>query len=362
MAWVALGLVLPVVVPSTLGDQRAPDATRTSEAAAFLAPAPLPAAPVAAPTTVAWPLVLPVAPATAAPAPPVAPRVASSAARQAWLWPFAADSPWNAGVGAAARYEQSTDSETAALVRGDVRAWVNADQYSQPVYRATVLDPVATVQPASAPAVQYRIPDVARPAAGTDANLNVVEPSGRWADESWHMRGQNPSWTSGHHLAVDLFGSGFGCGVRASGASAIGGLIRQWELDVGSIRHALALAITGDQLRRGPVWPATSEDGDAAGSYTGPVPMGAFAAIPRGVDVGSLGLSPIGLALARAMQDYGVFVVDRTAGAVALYAEPTVGGGQLAELRQAFGVLRGQLRIVTDDGGARVVAPPPPLL
>jgi hypothetical protein len=281
--------------------------------------------------------------------------------REAWLWPFSADSPWNAGVGAAARYEDAAAPQTAALIRGDLGAWVNADQYSHPVYRASVLDPVATVRMSNGATAQYRIPNSARPCAGSDANLHVVDPTGRWLDESWHMSGENPSWTSGYHRTTDLFGSGFGTGVRASGASAAGGLIRRWELDRGSIRHALALAITGAQLRRGPVWPATGEDGNAASTYSGPVPMGALVAIPRGVDVNALGLSPIGVVLARAMQDYGVFVVDRTDGAIALYAEPVVGGAQLTALRDAFKVLRGKLRIVSDNGGGRVVPLPPAL-
>jgi len=301
-----------------------------------------------------------VPPTTALPRPVVGER------REAWRWPFSPRSPWNAGVGSAAGFEDASGARTAALDRADVTAWVNADQYSMPVYRAVDADPVATVHRAGQPDVQYRIPNGARPAGGTDADMHVVDPSGRWADESWRMQGRNPSWTVGYHQRVDLWDIGFGTGVRASSASALGGLIRQWELDRGEIRHALALAITGSQLAAGPVWPATSEDGDAAAAYHGAVPMGTYAAIPAAIDVRGLGLSREGVALALAMQRYGVYVVDRS-GAFALYAEPSVHGAQLADLRRDVGVLRGYLRVVTNNGpfgvnggGSPTVAPAPP--
>jgi hypothetical protein len=343
-----LAVSLPVVVSAPAEDHLTgvmpATSTTTSSAVEAAPPAPTSTSAAPAPTTVVAPTG----------------RPASGETREAWQWPFDAGSPWNSGVGAAARYEDAGAPRTATLIRDDIDAWVNAEQYSHPVYRASASDPLATVRSRNGqPDVQYRIPDGARPAAGSDKNLHVVDPTGRWVDESWWTEGRNPSWTSGFHLTVDLWGGGFGHGVRASGASALGGLIRQWDIDQGAIRHALALAITGGQLRRGPVWPANREDGDAAGSYRGAVPMGTFAAIPRSVDVGRLGLSPVGVMLAKAMQDYGVFVVDRS-GVTTLYAEPTLDRGHLGELRKAFDTLRGHLRAVTDNRGGATVAPAPP--
>jgi hypothetical protein len=158
-------------------------------------------------------------------------------------------------------------------------------------------------------------------------------------------------------VRTDLYGPGVGQGgVRAYGGSAIGGLIRSWELEEGTIRHALALALDADQLGRGPVWPATAEDGDAARSYTGDVPMGTLAAIPPSIDVAALGLSPAGLAAAHALQDYGAYVVDRS-GCTCLYAEPSAPATAVSQLRKDVARLRSLLRVVTNSGPAAVGGP-----
>ena len=78
--------------------------------------------------------------------------------------------------------------------------------------------------------------------------------------------------------------------------------------------------------------------------------MGALVALPPDVDVGALGLSAEGLMLARAFQDYGGYVVDRS-GCFCLYAEPSLeGSSALANLRRDLAVIRPLLRIVTDNG------------
>jgi hypothetical protein len=284
--------------------------------------------------------------------------------REAWKWPFASTSPWNMPIGSLARYESATSTRTANLLDGRSSPWVNAGQYSHPIVRASATDPMATFRRAGHADVQYRVPSSARPASGTDAHLHVVDPSGRWVDESWLTRGANPSWTTGYHVRTDLHGPGVGQGgVRAYGGSAIGGLIRQWELDAGRIRHALALAIDGFQLAQGAVWPATSQDGNASTSYSGRNPMGTLAAIPPSVDVTRLGLSPTGLVVARALQDYGAYVVDRSS-AFTFFAEPSAEGTPaLAELRRDIGTLRSQLRVVTNNtpltvGGGGVLRQP----
>ena len=297
---------------------------------------------------------------------PVAGSTAAAPSRQAARWPFAASSPWNVGVGKGAVFERVSDPRTSSLLDRRMTPWVNAERYSHPVYRATTSDPMAVVRQPGRPDRRYRIPSAARPAAGSDAHLHVVDPSGRLVEEAWAMRGANPTWTAGYQVSVDLLGSGFGRGTRASGASALGGLIRRWEVEAGEIRHALALSLDARQLRRGPVWPAHREDGDAD-AYRGAVPMGTYAAIPGWVDLHRLGLSHEGLVLGRALKRYGAFVVDRAGGSFALSAEPSVPGPALGRMRADLGKLRPWLRVVANSGPQRVngggghhAAPAPP--
>jgi hypothetical protein len=289
--------------------------------------------------------------------------------REAWRWPFEADSPWNRGVGADAEFEDEDDPRTADLIDDDVPAYVNAGTFSHPIYRATDDDPMATVEVRDGTTVEYRIPDDARPAEGTDAHLHVVDPDDDVLHESFKMEGENPRWTSGYYVRTDLRGPGVGeQGVRAYGGSAIGGLIRAWELREGEITHALAVALDGDALKEGFVWPATAEDANAPDEYEGEVPMGTFAAIPPDVDVEAIeGLTRPGRILARALQRYGAYVTDQTHDTFALYAEPTVPDAAIARLKADLPTLRALLRVVTNNGpdrvnggGDRTVPKPPP--
>jgi len=65
-----------------------------------------------------------------------------------------------------------------------------------------------------------------------------------------------------------------------------------------------------------------------------------------------LGLSSGGLLLARALQDYGGYVVDRSAG-FTFYAEPSA-ESLLGPMRADVAKIRAQLRLVTDNTSSSV--------
>src|SRR5262249_50830743 len=155
---------------------------------------------------------------------------------------------------------------------------------------------------------------------GGDAHLSIVDPSRHIVDESWlTARVFAGNLSSGFHTRIDLRGDGLS-GATASGMSSLGGLIRTWELQQHDIRHVLAVAMPAGLMAPGAVWPAHQEDSFAASAYHGSVHMGSLLAIPASVNVGALGLSAEGTAIAYALQRYGAYVVD-TGGSMAFVAE-----------------------------------------
>jgi len=121
---------------------------------------------------------------------------------------------------------------------------------------------------------------------------------------------------------VNLKGTGWGdpvtmagVGIRAAGASLLGGLVTPAEVAALLIEHALPIELDKTQLKAGTVQadqfvpPAVSADGDSVSAYSGTVPMGAHFALPPALALPTT-LTPVGLALAKAYQKYGGYVVD----------------------------------------------------
>jgi len=306
----------------------------------------------------------------------------ASGDRNATLWPFATTSPWNTPVGSGARLESASDARTQTVRNFPTDAWLNVDQYSIPVFRATSSDPIVTLSDSvNGGSWQVRMPAAAAPAAGTDANMAVIQPDGRTVD-MWQATRTSGTTVSARTVAFsNITSSGLGpkAGIRASGLSSLGGLIRKWEVEPsdpnytdGVIRHALAISVAPDMLQytggsvgsdaqgygteHGYVWPATSQDGGSQSNYKGNLPMGSLLVIPKSVDLNSLGLDAQTMKIAKAMQDYGGYVVD-SAGSFSWYAEPTLTGSKFqtsvagapdwaAGLRK----IRSALVVVTNNG------------
>lgn len=255
--------------------------------------------------------------------------------------PFARSSPWNqpirGGVGTPLSPAQRSELSAEAVT-------VNSTSYSVPVYQARPSDPMATVtDPGSVS--HYRIPAGAQPAAGSDAHMVVITPDGRAEDECWLMHALGPtSWACGYHARVELDSSGVADGVRASSASALGGLLRGEDLTGAPIRHALAVALPGSALRPGWVAPATSEDGQPVQPYTGHIPMGTRLMLAPGTPIAQLGLDPVGTAVATALLHYGGYVVDESE-SMTLYAQPSSPPEPIDALRGEIGLITAHLQV-----------------
>lgn len=277
------------------------------------------------------------------------------------MWPFSVDSPWNTPVGRDANFADALDETTRSLRDPAVTPWVNSHEWSHPVERASTADPLVEIDfestnldPFKPGHLSLHLPADAVAAAGTDRHLHVIDPTGMFVHEFFNFQRDAEGATADYYVKTDLAGTGMGQGgTRAYGGSALGGLIRTWELERGEIRHALALALENSQLRTGFTWPAVSEDDDGGSTYEGTIRMGALVAIPPWVHVEGMALTDGGLILARALQDYGAYVVDR-ASSMTFAAEPGADQQLIDQMRSDLPRIRRELRVIWDNYPDRI--------
>lgn len=115
-------------------------------------------------------------------------------------------------------------------------------------------------------------------------------------------------------------------GGRGAGVAKLFGLVRASEAMRGEIDHAIAVAFPGNTLSDDEfVYPATKSDGQ---SGNGNIPEGARLQLDPSLtdaDFDRMGLTPEAKVIARAMQTYGLIVVDRS-GRNKIFLESSVTG------------------------------------
>ena len=294
----------------------------------------------------------------------LAPRVAA-------LQPFASTSVWNTAIGSGATFEAKGGPMISSFLTA--KPVINRATWSTPVYTAKTTDVLATLRSVRTnQSWTIRIPADATGALGsggyTDGHATIIQPDGRTSYDAYKLVKVSATvWEAQLVRVIDLHGTGTHLGVRAAGTPMLAGLIRAHEVRDRKIDHAVAIAVPNTVLKSGFVWPAKSQDTDGATAYTGQVPMGSLLAIPGSVNLSTLTLSPEGLALAKALQNYGAYVVDR-GGMDALYCEVDCDATATARMATDWKVLQGHLRVVTNStattvggGGTPRVAPLPAL-
>ena len=255
---------------------------------------------------------------------------AAEAPRDPWRWPFAATSIWNAPIGAEAVYRPAglgraehigLDVERLCRVSSNApeRAVFAPRSWGQ---RAGGTRQVGTVRIDD----ELVVPDV-RPPSTPNECAALLMPDGRTVRQLAPLcrpAAGGPVFAYCFLPDEDLFGAGIGGSHGGSGLSALGGSLRLGELTgPGPIRHALKVDLWCKRYayfgadRPGFRWPASRADSYAAHSYGGTnraLVMGSLLALPPAVREETLGLkTPVGRKLFRALQDYGVYVVDDAA-------------------------------------------------
>lgn len=248
---------------------------------------------------------------------------------------FAPTSVWNQPLTAGAALDPASDRLVGAL-RGElarempVRSgpWIATHSYSVPVYTVGADVPAVhvtldTLKPELQRAFDaVPIPAGARAAAGTDQHLVIYRPATDTMWEFWHARLLADGWHAGWGGRMEHVSSDPGYYPNTYGASGtslplLGGLMTTAELKAGKIDHALAMALPLTAAGTF-TWPAQRSDGRTTGPNA--IPEGTRFRIDPALDLSKLPLTPVGRAMARAAQRYGIIVRDGAA-CVVFYAE-----------------------------------------
>jgi hypothetical protein len=206
---------------------------------------------------------------------------------------------------------------------------IDTSAYSVPIYTVRADQPTTVVQlrgrPQRALSAAWRavpLPPGARPAAGTDGDLVVWQPSRQRMWEFWRLAHDSAGWQASWGGAIRNLASSPGVygpgawpgarpwwGVTACSLALVGGLITLEDLAAGEIDHALAISIPGV---RAAVWAAPARRTDGTSSSPLALPEGAHLRLDPGLDLESLHLPHLTLLIAQAAQRYGIYIRDRS--------------------------------------------------
>jgi uncharacterized protein YjdB len=253
--------------------------------------------------------------------------------------PYSAGSPWNSPI----PIDAAIDPNSAAMVatisaNGTGKLRSDPEQYTYPVYFANSLTPrvplvcsgrvwvnaangsASSISDKQLPNVP--IPPEATPSSGTDGQIIIIDSETGDEYDVWRFTPPN-----GCENVTKYERGVFRDAVepvyisRGAGVPYLAGLIRPWEIAQGHIDHALAFAYATNRLTRC-VYPASKTDGKV--DRLDVLPEGARLRLNPTLNVDTIpGLDRTGRIIARALQQYGAYVIDNS-GANKLYAEDNV--------------------------------------
>ncbi|CAM3982892.1 hypothetical protein [Smaragdicoccus niigatensis] len=228
--------------------------------------------------------------------------------------PFAPTSPWNTAVPASPQIDPNSAAMIAYATRNNMVTSI-LYEYSQPIYVVDASTPRYTVtctiknwgtcpfQGKSVP-----IPVGAKPSTGSDGALITIDETAQKTYEFWQAKFSKGKWTASWGAVNDLGGSGWQGAATGAGASRLGGAVRVADIANGTIPHALQLVIDNacKTVFRAP---ATKTDG--VSTRTDCIPEGARIQLDPTIDLSQYSM-PAGVrVVARALQQYGGYVVDK---------------------------------------------------
>lgn len=271
---------------------------------------------------------------------------------------FAADSPWNMKIPANAIWRGTSDGRTRRIrsnsgggnhydtAPGSIVWALNLDDYTIYTWYAKNTDPLITITDRHGGVHQVRCPANAVPSTGTDKHMCIIDPDGLHSHDMWlATRHSNGNITTDGYVKVKLDRMGWRMheerlrtsnnprglntenavagngGPRAVSAALLGGLIRGHHLQQGYIPHALAMAIPrrwalgGINVRIYPAdfligWGDGDDSSGTWATFSGDIRYSDRFGLDKNIDVTTLGLNREWTIIARALQEYGLYMVD----------------------------------------------------
>jgi hypothetical protein len=242
-----------------------------------------------------------------------------SATRDPLAWPFATNSIWNTPIGSSAQY---------VSYQGTYALGVNNTYCDDDIVVLTPTAPLMDIYQndegwswgdhmrKDGPVLfQAPIPQSFYFSRHGNACLAVLMPDGHTIKTSqpfYHYSGYTYGTSRYNYPDTDIYTDGIAGSHGGSGMSALGGTIRMGELAPGAppIHHALKMAV----FSHGPGhrWPAPKDDRGWTDVRTNGFCDGALSALLPSYDIGTNIETEVGKYIARACQDYGIYLMDGT--------------------------------------------------
>lgn len=259
-----------------------------------------------------------------------------------WNAPVPTDAPHNVAESQILDYLRTGPQSGEGCLR---LAGADHNPWGQPVYWAKPGDTRYNLSglPASRPPElsELRIPPKAEPANNSDGSMTVYDLKAGYVTlltdakydartDTWSASGATVTYLDSNGLIV---GTGQSDNPRNVGShrgnNGATSVVRLDMVKAGLVNSVLKVA-SGPELANRAVFPMTGSDGDYLGNDPGVPPQGLRLRINPNLNLNRMGLHPQALVIAKALQQYGMYLGD-SGGTTALKLEDTMkeGRGQL---------------------------------
>ncbi|MGI8729125.1 MAG: carbohydrate-binding domain-containing protein [Solirubrobacteraceae bacterium] len=249
--------------------------------------------------------------------------------------PYADTSPFNMAIPATATVgARSAQTVSRLLGFGSASHLVagtadTTSDWQRPTYYSQATDPLYTLHcteswgTCALEGVQIRVPEAARPAAGSDGHMTIIDQANGWEYPLWGVQSK-PSgggtlsfqWTHGR---VRIDGSGLNGGGTAAHFGNMAGVIRAQEMAAGQIDHALFMVVNCDSGSA--VFPAAGNARKCSSPTDAPSMGTRFQLNMSSAQIDALAVPAWKKTILRAMATYGMYVGDTSGAAWGLQFE-----------------------------------------